>query len=163
MTKSKYIMMFLFVIVMILIPATMVNADEDTFTYGEGENQITVKKVVTGYTNGDIDLDISNIVLSNEGNYVWAAEKTKSTSDSTKWYNLGDFNTTKKTAKVTLTTSNDDMLALLRGTDTAYLYIKDTKGTDKDASDDEIIINGLQLDLTLPPLYAFQYNREFRS
>ena len=38
----------------------------------------------------------------------------------------------KKTAKVTLTTSNKDMLSLLRSTDTAYLYIKDTKGTDKD-------------------------------
>ena len=152
MKKTKQLIMSLIVgIILVMIP-TVVKAD-DTFTTTDG---IVVKKVVTGFSNGSIELDISNIDLSSEGNYVWGISKNSSIDNITKWYVLGDINASKKTASVNLTVQDNKILALLRETNTAYLFIKDTKAT-TETSDDTIIIDGLQIDLTLPPLYAFDY------
>ena len=152
MKKTKQLIMSLIVgIILVMIP-TIVKAD-DTFTTTDG---IVVKKVVTGFSNGSIELDISNIDLSSEGNYVWGISKNSSIDNITKWYVLGDINASKKTASVNLTVQDNKILALLRETNTAYLFIKDTKAT-TETSDDTIIVDGLQIDLTLPPLYAFDY------
>lgn len=146
MTKAKYIIMILLIAIVLFITPTIVNA-ADTFTT---DNGIVVKKVVTGFSNGSIELDISNIELSLEGNYEWSISTGTSVENITKWYVLGDANASKKTAKLNLTVQDKNILAVLRKTNTAYLFIKDS-------SDNTMIIDGLQLDLTLPPLYAFDY------
>lgn len=145
MLKNKRILLIIILAIALFLIPNICKAT-DTFTTSDG---IVVKKVVTGFSNGSIELDINNITLSSEGNYEWGIS-TATTSDSvTKWYVLGDINTSKKTAKLNLTVQESNILAILRKTDTAYLFIKD--------SDNSLIINGLELDLTLPPLYAFEY------
>lgn len=144
MLKNKRILLIIiFAIALFLIP-NMCNA-ADTFTTSDG---IVVKKVVTGFSNGNIELNVSNIELSSEGNYTWGIGKSSSADNITNWYVLGDINSSKKTASLNLTVQDKNILALLRATNTAYLFIKDT-------SDDTLVIDGLQVDLTLPPLYAF--------
>lgn len=150
MRKTKYLIMSLLVGIISFMFPTMVNAT-NTFTTTNG---IQVKKVVTGFSNGSIELKVSNIELSSEGNYEWGISKSSSINSSTKWYVLGDINASKKIASINLTVQDKNILALLRETNTAYLFIKDTKSTD-DTTDDTLIIDALQVDLTLPPLYAF--------
>lgn len=152
MTKAKYLIMSLLVGIILFMIPTMVNAI-DTFTTTDG---IQVKKVVTGFSNGSIELKVSNIELSSEGNYTWGIGKSSSVDNITNWYVLGDINASKKTASLNLTVQDKNILALLRETNTAYLFIKDTKSTD-DTTDDTLVIDALQVDLTLPPLYAFDY------
>lgn len=152
MNKVKYLIITLLVGLVLLMIPTMVNAT-DTFTTTDG---IEVKKVVTGFSNGNIELKISNIELSSEGNYAWGISKSSSIDNITNWYVLGDINASNKTAVLNLAVTDKNILALLRETNTAYLFIKDTKATD-DTADDTILINSLQIDLTLPPLYAFDY------
>ena len=136
MKKINLILMFSLILLVIALIPNMVNA-ADTFTTSDG---INVKKVVTGYTQGSIELEISNYKFSSEGNYEWAISATKSISEDTKWYVLGDINASKGTAKLNLTVQEEEILAILRKTDTAYLFVKDESKT---------FINGLQLDLTL--------------
>lgn len=146
MLKSKRILLIILILMLLIIIPTIVNAEE-TFTTTDG---IVVKKIVTGFSNGSIELDISNIELSSEGNYVWGIGSSASVDNITKWYVLGDINSAKSTTKINLTVQDRDILSLLRKTDTAYLYIKNN-------ADDSLIVDALQLDLTLPPLYAFNY------
>lgn len=148
MTKAKYLIMSLLVGIILFMIPTMVKAT-DTFTTTDG---IQVKKVVTGFSNGSIELKVSNIELSSEGNYTWGIGKSSLVDNITNWYVLGDINASKKTASLNLTVQDKNILALLRETNTAYLFIKDTKSTD-----DTLVIDALQVDLTLPPLYAFDY------
>ncbi len=148
MTKTKLLIMSLLIGIILLITPTIVNA-ADTFTTSDG---ITVKKVVTGFSNGSIELHISNISVTSEGNYEWGIGTSSSSDNITKWYVLGDISESKKTATLNLTVQDRDILALLRETNKAYLFIKDTTN-----EGDNFIINGLEVDLTLPPLYAFDY------
>ena len=142
MTKVKYILLFVIVAMLILGFPNIVNAaDYDTIPDG-----VKVEKVVTGFSNGNIELDVSNITLSSEGNYVWGIGTSSLADNITKWYVLGDINVSKSTAKINLTVQDKDILALLRKTNTAYLFIKDTKATD-DTSDDNLLVNGLEVDL----------------
>lgn len=152
MLKNKKILIALLLLIAILIVPGFVNA-EDTFTTTDG---ITVKKVVSGFSNGNLELDVSNITLSLEGNYVWGIGTSSVVDNITKWYVLGDISASNSTAKINLTVQDKEILAILRKTNTAYLFIKDTKGTDN-ANDDNLLVNGLEIDLTLPPLYAFDY------
>lgn len=152
MTKAKYLIMSLLVGIILFMIPTMVKAT-DTFTTADG---IQVKKVVTGFSNGSIELKVSNIELSSEGNYTWGIGKSSSVDNITNWYVLGDINASKKTASLNLTVQDRNILALLRSTNTAYLFIKDTKSTE-DTTDDTLVMDALQVDLTLPPLYAFDY------
>lgn len=152
MKKVKVLFMLLLVGIILFMIPTMVKAT-DTFTTTDG---IQVKKVVTGFSNGSIELKVSNIELSSEGNYTWGIGKSSSVDNITNWYVLGDINASKKTASLNLTVQDINILALLRETNTAYLFIKDTKATD-DTTDDTLVIDALQVDLTLPPLYAFDY------
>lgn len=136
--KKQKILISLIIFAFILMIATIVNA-ADTFTTTDG---IVVTKVVEGY-KGDIDLKISNIELSSEGNYVWGISDTSVDTDVKRWFPLGNYNIRNNTATINLVTSENEILAILRKTNTAYIFIKNTK-------DESYIINNLEVDLTLP-------------
>lgn len=123
-----------------------VGAYEDTFTTDDG---IVVKKVVDGFSNGSIELDVSNITLNTQENYEWGIATNSNLESVEKWFTLGDFNTQK--AKLNLTVQDNKILEILRKTDTVWLFIKN-------ASDDTLLINALKLDLALPPLNAINYH-----
>ena len=141
--KKLRILIFFLVCALILLITTNVNATE-IFSTSDG---VIVTKKVEGF-NGDIDLEISNITLSSEGNYVWGISETSIKDDINKWYPLLDFNINNKTATINLVTSDINIRTLLRKTNTAYLFIKNT-------NDENFVIDNLELDLTLPPYHAF--------
>lgn len=143
MKKNKTMILLFIIFAFILLITTKVNAAE-TFS---AENGIVATKVVEGF-NGNVEFNFTNITLSSEGNYEWAVGTTSSDADITKWYPLGDFSEANKTARINLVVSDRDILKILKTTNTAYLYIKDTKA-------DTLIINALKVDLTLPPYHAF--------
>lgn len=142
MIKSKILIISIIFALAIFI-TTIVDA-ADTFTTSDG---IVITKKVEGF-NGDIDLEISNITLSSEGNYAWGISETSLQDDVVKWYPLVDFNINNRTATINLVTSDSDICTILRKTNTAYLFIKNT-------NDENFVIDNLELDLTLPPYHAF--------
>lgn len=143
--KFKYLITLLFFILLLLITPSVVNAT-DTFTTDDG---IQVKNAVTEFSNGDIKLEISNITLNSEGNYTWGLGTSSSADDIKKWHVLVSTNATDKTEAINLKVEDRDIYDVLRKTNTAYLFIKNN-------DDDSFIINGLEIDVTLPPLYAFE-------
>ena len=143
MRKNKKIILSVIIFAFILLITTISNATE-TFTTDDG---IVATKKVEGY-NGSIEIQFSNIPLNSEGNYVWAIGETSVKDDIAKWYSLGDFSVSNKTAKISLVVTERGILNILRKTNTAYLSIKDTKT-------ENYIVDTLQVDLTLPPYHAF--------
>lgn len=144
MTKSKKIMTLGIIFTFMLLFTSKVNAAE-TFSTNDG---IVASKIVEG-TNGNIEFSFSNIPLDAQSTYEWGISKTNLKEEVTKWYALNDFNGTNKTAKVNLLVSEKEVLSVLRTTDEAYLYIKDSKaGT--------FVVDALKVDLTLPPYHACQ-------
>ena len=143
MTNVKYLTMSLLVGIILLMLPTMVNA-ADTFTTNNG---ITVTKIVDNY-KGNIQFKLTNIELNSEGNYVWGVGTTSQSADITKWYTLGDFTVSQKVAILDLVVSEKSILSILRSTNNAYLYVKNY-------DTDEMVVDGLNVDLTLPPYQAF--------
>lgn len=141
--KKQKILVSLIIFAFVLMMAIISNA-ADIFTTTDG---IVVTKVVEGY-KGDIDLKISNMELSSEGNYVWGISDTSVDTDVKKWFPLGNYNIRNNTATINLVTSEKEILAVLRKTNTAYLFIKNTK-------DNSYVINNLEIDLTLPLYHSF--------
>lgn len=141
--KKLRILIFFLVFALIILITTNVNATE-IFSTSDG---VIVTKKVEGF-KGDIDLEISNITLSSEENYVWGISETSIKDDINKWYPLVDFNINNKTATINLVTSDINIRTLLRKTNTAYLFIKNT-------NDENFLIDNLELNLTLLPYHAF--------
>ena len=144
MKKTKYFIVILLLSFIIFLIPTMVSA-EDTFTTSDG---IVAKKVVDS-TGGNIELRFSNISLNEEVNYTWAIGRSTNVDEVEKWYALGDFSQSNKTASITLTTSDSKIKKILRETNNAWIYIKDN-------ANDTLIVNALKVDLTLPVLKAFE-------
>lgn len=143
MKKNRKIIILFIIVAFLLFTTTKVNAAETFST----ESGIVATKVVEGFS-GNIEFNLSNITLSSEENYVWAVGTTSLDADITKWYPLGDFSEANKTARISLVISDKEILDILRTTNTAYLYIKETKT-------DNLLINALKVDLTLSPYHAF--------
>ncbi len=142
MTKNKKLMILGIVFTFMLLFTSKANAAE-TFSTNDG---IVATKIVEG-TNGNIEFKFNNIPLNAESTYEWGIGKTTSKEEVTKWYALNDFSGTNKTAKIDLLVSEKEVLSVLRTTNEAYLYIKDTKtGT--------FVVDALKVDLTLPPYHA---------
>ena len=151
MKRTKYLIMSLLISIILLMIPTIVNA-ADTFTTDDG---IVAKKVVTS-TGGSIELKFSNITLNEEVNYTWAIGRNTNVSEVEKWYALGDFSQSNKTATITLTPDDNKIFKILRETNTAWIYIKDN-------TNDTLVVNALKVDLTLPVLKAFKITESQNS
>ena len=153
--KLKYSITLVLFLLIALCITTQVNAAE-TFTTEDG---IVATKEITSFTSGNIDFKLSNIPLVSDGNYEWlitTSETVDLTDEDLDWYVLGDFSASKSTATVSLTITNKDVLAVLRKTNEAYLFVKNS-------DNNTLIIDGLAVDLTLPPLYAFDIYERWDS
>ena len=87
--------------------------------------------------------------MNEEVNYTWAIGRSTNVSEVEKWYALGDFSQSNKTATITLTPDDNKIFKILRETNTAWMYIKDN-------TNDTLVVNALKVDLTLPVLKAFK-------
>lgn len=150
MIKSRYLIICLIGIIL-LIMLTMVNAT-DTFTTDDG---ITATKIVDNF-KGNIKFKFTNIELNAEGNYVWGLGTMSQKADITNWSTLGDFTASQKVAFIDLVVSENSILFVLRSTNSAYLFVKNY-------DTDEMIVDGLKVDLTLPPYQAFTLIEEGNS
>ena len=144
--KNKTLLFSVIFLILLLIPG-MVKATEQ-FTTNDG---IVATKIVEN-TDGTIDFKFTNIELSAEGQYTWALGTTSSADDVKKWYTLGDYSETKKSAVLSLTPSVSDIKKVLRTTDTAWLFIKDE-------GNENLIVDALKVDLKLPLLKAFKITK----
>lgn len=151
MLKNKKILLMIFLMIAICIVPKIVKA-EDTFSTNDG---IIAKKVVNS-TGGSIELKFSNIALDEEVNYTWGIGRNTNVSEVEKWYALGDFSQSNKTATITLTPDDNKIGKILRETNTAWMYIKDN-------TNDTLIVNALKVDLTLPVLKAFKITEDQSS
>lgn len=143
MLRNKRILLILILAAVLFLIPSICNA-ADTFTTEDG---ITATKIVDNY-RGNIQIQLSNIELNAEGNYVWGIGTTSQSSDVTNWYTLGDFTASKKVARLDLVVSENSILSILRTKNDAYLYIKNY-------DTNEMIVDALNVDLTLPPYKAF--------
>ena len=144
----KQILLITIIAILFLIP-TIVKANE-TFTTPEG---IVATKIVNN-SAGNVEFKITNLNISEEGSYKWAISKTKTEPVEEEWFVLTDINAADKTANVSVNPGDRKLKELLRTTNTAYLYIKDL-GQNKN------LIDGLKVDLTIPPIYAYNIAKQY--
>lgn len=98
------------------------------------------------YTDGSIDLIFKDVEIDSTHTYKWAIEKLESTTPST-YFDVLSPDYENKTLKISLLSSEDAHLAVLKSVDTAYITIKD------DA--DNVILKSHKVDLTLDPFAGF--------
>lgn len=146
--KKILVAMFFIALLLCIIP-NVVSAYEDTFTTEDG---IEIKKTTVG-TDGTLEFTISNITLDEEKEYKWGISKTKSVEDVVGWYGLSA-DVDKKLASFSLAGNVITIYEVLRTTDIAYLYIKDSEGT-------TYVIDGLKLDLEINPAESLKVNYEY--
>lgn len=142
---TKVLLTMFFIALLLCIIPNVVSAYEDTFTTEDG---IVVKKNIDGYQQGNVHFDITNIELNEEKNYKWGFSKSSNIESVEKWYGLNDVTASQKVASIDMLTSDSTMFKFLRENDSMYLYIKD--------AEDELVVNGLKVDLSLPISYAFK-------
>lgn len=149
MTKNKKKIIGFIVAIAIVCISGIVNATYvDTFTTDDG---IVATKTAVGNT-GNIEIKFSNISLNSQNGYTWAISRTSKVEEAVYSANLGDFSEKNLTAIVSLTTSEEELWQLLRETNIAYIFIYDE-------TNEVYVVDGLQLDLTLPVLQAFNVTK----
>ena len=129
MIKMKYfVMTFLISIILFFIPNISNATVEYTRTFPGND--------------GSIIVNLTGLNLNESKSYSFALVTKGSTP--TTWHNITDFTTT--TASINLSSATDDIVAVLKVTDTGVLYIKDN-------SDDSYVLDAKEIDLKLPYLH----------
>ena len=98
-------------------------------------------------------LQFSNVEGLQE-NCVWGISKTKNKMDVENWYPLENFNIKDQQFDILLDVDvweKNDIQRIIKATDILYVYLKDTT--------DNFIINGIQVDITLPLFKAFSLHK----
>lgn len=145
MTKVKYLVIILLVSVVFTVLPTMSNA------------AVTSEKLVPS-TNGSVDYVISGLELEDGASYQWAIEKSQNAT-ITNWYSVTAPEYDTGTVRISVSVDNENQLAILKSTDTAYIYIRKV-------GEDSNILENYKVDLSLPLLKAFTvvksefYNRD---
>lgn len=151
MRKTKYLIgLFILIsvsIILLLVSTSNVKAAQ-TFTTTDG---IVAKKVVES-TDGTVEFKLTNINLSAEKQYTWGIATSSVATSVEKWYTLADVNETNKTASISVTPTETKLRDILKTTDTAWIFVKD--------AEDNYIINGLKVDLSLAPEKAFVITKD---
>lgn len=116
-----------------------------------GASTVTSEKIVTS-TNGSVDYIIKGLKLEDGANYQWAIEKSKSATIAN-WYDVTAPEYSTGNIKITISVENENQLAILKSTDTAYVTVRKVGETAN-------ILEGYQIDLTLPLLKAFLVSKD---
>ena len=109
-------------------------------------NDITAEQVVTS-TDGSIDYILKGLNLEEGASYQWAIEKTPN-ANIENWYDVLNPDYTSGTIRISILSTNENQLSVLKSTDTAYLTIRKVGETSNTLSD-------YKVDLTLPLLKAY--------
>ncbi len=135
MTKAKILMIFFVIVSSLIIFPNKTNAVT-----------VTSEKVVTS-TNGSVDYIIKGLELEEQASYQWAIEKTQD-AQITNWYDVTAPDYTTGTIKISISISNENQLAILKTTDTAYVTVRKVGETIN-------LLENYKVDLSLPILKTF--------
>lgn len=108
--------------------------------------EVTAEKVVTS-TNGTVDYIIKGLELEQGASYQWAIEKSP-TATITNWYDVSAPNYTTGEVRVSILSTNETQLEILKSTDTAYITIRKSNDTSN-------VLSSYKVDLTLPLLKSY--------
>lgn len=133
--KKQKILLSVIIFAFILLIATIVNAAD-----------ITAEQIVTS-TDGSMDYLIKGLNLEEGSSYEWAIEKT-SNATIENWYEILNPEYSTGTVKISLLTSNQKQLDVLKSTDTGYITIRKV-------GEDTNIIQNYKIDLKLPLLKTY--------
>lgn len=138
MKNKRILVLFLVLIALLGIMSIKVNA------VGNYE----IEKTVEG-TDGTIEFLFNNITFDEANDYEWGISKTQNETGVEEWYSFDTYNVEQNTALITLAPENTTVLDILKTTDTAYIYIKNT-------TENTNVLDGVEVDLTLPKNNVFQ-------
>ena len=134
MTKAKFlVLLFAFVILMLGVH-TVVNATTVEYTRTIPSNEGTIKLNFTG-----LELDVNKA-------YQFALVRQGSTPET--WFNIDD-GYTENSASITLSSATSVITAVLKATDTGFIYIRE-----EDDTTGAYILQAYQVDLKLPYLQS---------
>lgn len=97
--------------------------------------------------DGSIIINLTGVKLDTKKAYSYALVTRGGTPSS--WQTLTEY--TDTTAKITLSSGTEDIVKVLRVTDTGMLYVKDK-------SEDKYVVEALEVNLKLPYLQAIDYS-----
>jgi hypothetical protein len=107
---------------------------------------VTAEKIVTS-TDGSIDYILKGLNLEEGASYQWAIEKTQNETIEN-WYDVLNPDYASETIRISIVTTNQNQLSVLKSTDTGYLSIRKVGETNN-------ILSNYRVDLTLPLLKTF--------
>lgn len=111
----------------------------------KAENIISEKIVPS--TNGSIDYIIKGLDLKSGDNYEWALE-TSATNSISNWYDVLSPEYSTGTIKISISSTNENHLKILKSSDVAYVTIRKSEDFTK-------ILSNYKIDLSLPLLKVF--------
>ena len=111
---------------------------------------VTAEQIVTSI-DGSIDYLFKGLTLESGASYEWAIEKSKDATIAN-WYSVNAPNYTAGEVRISILASNENQLAILKSTDTAYVSIRKV-------GENTNILDGYEVDLTLPLLKAFNMSK----
>lgn len=98
----------------------------------------------------NVVLNISNIELLEE-KCKWGISKTSEDLTVENWYDLEEYDISKKSAKIKLDVSDSIIKNIIKSTDTIFLYIKN--------KEDSIIVDKTKVDIKIPLTEAFTISK----
>ena len=106
--KIKYILLTVLFLLGIFTTLNLVNAAE-TYT----KDGVTATKIVEN-NEGTIEFKLTNLVLDEGKEYVWAISKSNDATKIESWKDLIDYNSTSKSVSIDMSSKNDEMKAILK-------------------------------------------------
>lgn len=137
--KKQKILISIIIFAFILLIATISNA------------AVTADQIVTS-TDGSVEYLIKGLDLEEGSSYEWAIEKT-SNATINNWYEILNPEYSTGTVRISLLTSNQNQLNVLKSTDTGYITIRKV-------GEDTNIIRDYKINLRLPLLKTYNVYKD---
>lgn len=119
------------------------------------EENIEIEKTVTNYeqfqseNGGEVVLKVKKLELNSNVSYQY---QLKYNELETQWYNISNLDLENNILNITLEKSKNDILAILKVTDTAYLTIQEVN----ENTDVQTILDNKEIDISLPLSKGFK-------
>lgn len=130
--------LFTTIIMIAIMLATLSINQNLTYAADETSQEPTVKTSVYG-ENKAIKVELTNINLDDTHEYQYGVSLAKATQP-TNWYALAEIE--KNSATLVITPEKEDMLTILRTTESACVFVKDV-------TDDKVVIDGVKASLKM--------------
>lgn len=145
--QKKKVIIFIFFFILILVSGNIkVNALNE---------EIQIEKTVTTYekfssaSGGEIELEVSNIILNNKASYKY---KLKYNEIETQWHDILKVDFENNKINITLNKNENDILSILKITDTAYISIQEIDNSNNIKN----VLDNKEIDISIPLSKTFK-------